>query len=199
MELMVGGGAAAGPTPREPWPGTTIRGLRRLPRASCVCRVAPAAVCGMYELCWFRFRPFEFLFLGFFFVRAVWCTGHSSKKSRTGDSEAALAPAPAAAHAHTEPRADLHTEGATAMCRPCGHAAILRVCLQPLVPSIQIEPLVLVVSCGCIVHTVSSTFYGSLQLQRRRTMVMNQRHLQLRTTLPAGSRKNDWSSGGRSA
>ena len=66
MELMVGGGAAAGPTPREPWPGTTIRGLRRLPRASCVCRVAPAAVCGMYELCWFRFRPFEFLFLGFF-------------------------------------------------------------------------------------------------------------------------------------
>ena len=55
----------------SPGPGHRFGVCADWPRASCVCRVAPAAVCGMYELCWFRFRPFEFLFLGFFCASRV--------------------------------------------------------------------------------------------------------------------------------
>ena len=70
------------------------------------------------------------------------------------------------------------------MCRPCGHAAILRVCLQPLA-STKYSHSTTSTSSVLRLYSTHSIFYvyGSLQLERRRTMMMTQRHLQLLTTL----------------
>jgi len=64
------------------------------------------------------------------------------------------------------------------MCRPCGHAAILRVCLPPLA-STKYSNSTTCTSSVLRLYSTHSIFYvyGSLQLKRRRTMMMTQRHL----------------------
>ena len=64
------------------------------------------------------------------------------------------------------------------MCRPCGHAAILRVCHQPLA-STKYSHSTTSTSSVLRLYSTHSIFYvyGLLQLKRRRTMMMTQRHL----------------------
>ena len=72
--------------------------------------------------------------------------------------------------------------------RPCGHR--LRVCLPPLA-STKYSHSTNSTSSVLRLYSTHSIFYvyGSLQLKRRRTMMMTQRHLHLLTTLRQSARR----------
>ena len=65
------------------------------------------------------------------------------------------------------------------MCRPCGHAAIGSVLCLPPLASTEYSHSTTSTSSVLRLYSTHSIFYvyGSLQLKRRRTMMMTQRHL----------------------